>query len=108
VNNGIVVVRVTQQMHQRAHTVKVELGLGKLRGMFETIIYKAVEVIEGVVVSGFCVYCMDCKALSAISKLQEAKSSPTQTETPNHRPRYSKTKTRSRCQSRESGLQLGA
>jgi len=69
VNDGIVILRVPQRLHQRKHTVKVEVCLGKFGGMFKAIIYERIKVIEGFVVLLFNVHVRDCKAEFGIRKL---------------------------------------
>ena len=69
-DDGIFRLRVAQQLHQRKHTVKVEVRLGKFGGMFQAIIYERIEVIEGFVVSGFYIHAWDCKAEFGIRKLE--------------------------------------
>ena len=49
-DDGVVVLRVAEQGHELAHTLEVKLGFGEFGGMFQAIIYEAVEVIEGVLI----------------------------------------------------------
>jgi hypothetical protein len=55
-DDGIAGLRIAQRGHQRAHPVEIEIGLGELRGMFQAIIYKTVEIVEGMVEGGFGVH----------------------------------------------------
>src|SRR5258706_1658393 len=60
-DDGIFRLRIAKHVHQREHTVKVELCLGKFGGMFQAIIHKRVEVIEGFVVVDFGInHAKDC------------------------------------------------
>ncbi len=50
------VLRVTQQSHQGAHPPQFEMGFGEFGGFFQAIIYKRIEIIKGLIVSGFGVH----------------------------------------------------
>jgi len=60
-DDGVLILRVAQRLHQRKHAVKVEVRFGKLRGMFQAIIHEGIKVIERLVVCGFSVHEWDCK-----------------------------------------------
>jgi hypothetical protein len=50
------ILRVAKRSHELAHPVQVEIGLGKLGGVFQAIIDKTIQVVKGVVVGGFGVH----------------------------------------------------
>lgn len=61
--DSIRVLRIAKLCHQCPHAVEIEIRLRELGGVFETIIYKRVQVIQRQVVGSVDIgHGMDCKA----------------------------------------------
>ena len=52
-DDGVLILGISKLRHEGAHAAEVEVGLGELGGMFETIIYEGIEIVKGIIVGFF-------------------------------------------------------